>query len=226
MWVFGYGSLMWMPGFGFTSQSIARLSGYHRALCIRSTHYRGTLARPGLVFGLDWGGVCDGVAFEVASGQAAGVLSALRQRELIYGVYREARVAVTLTAPQYRVVQAITFIAERAHPNYAGPATVAAQAAIVRGAHGSAGANLAYLINTLAHLRELSIRDRAIERVGVLAAAYANRVGIETSSGASARVTALSSAWKNKPCRPAPRRGKLKPGDQHRFGHRAALVRW
>ena len=66
IWIFGYGSLMWNPGFAYATRSIARLNGYHRALCIRSTHYRGTIARPGLVFGLDWGGACDGIAFKVA----------------------------------------------------------------------------------------------------------------------------------------------------------------
>ena len=54
-WIFGYGSLMWNPGFAFAEARRARLTGYHRAFCIYSIHYRGTERRPGLVLGLDRG---------------------------------------------------------------------------------------------------------------------------------------------------------------------------
>lgn len=220
LWVFGYGSLMWNPGFSYSERSIARLQGYHRALCIQSTHYRGTLARPGLVFGLDRGGVCDGVAFEVPAGDAETVLAALRQRELIYGVYREARVPVTLRTPDLRTVDAVTYIAERAHPTFAGPCHPLRQARIIRGARGIAGTNLAYVVNTLAHLASLGVRDRDIERIGAMASVFAVRTGLRPN-GEAARVTALSAAWRQgRRAGPA-----LKPQDQVRFRHRAALSR-
>lgn len=220
LWVLGYGSLMWNPGFAFASQSIARLNGYHRALCIYSTHYRGTLARPGLVFGLDRGGVCDGVAFEVAADSAGAVLAALRQRELIYGVYREARVPVTLLTPEPRTIDAITYIAERAHPNFAGSVDAARQACIIRGAKGRSGTNLAYVINTLKHMQTLGLRDRTIERIGQMSSAFARRAEL-TDNGEAARITSLSTAWRHG-------RGAgsaLRPADQSRFQHRAALGR-
>ncbi|MEQ1577067.1 MAG: gamma-glutamylcyclotransferase [Hyphomicrobium sp.] len=220
MWVFSYGSLMWNPGFATMAQSVARLDGYHRALCIRSTHYRGTRQRPGLVFGLDRGGVCDGVAFEVAREQTGRVLAALRQRELIYGVYREVRVAVTLIAPHRRVVEAVAYIAERAHPSYAGPGPATRQAEVVRGASGCAGTNLAYLANTLAHMRDLGLRDRPIERIGLLAASYALH-SQQIGSREPPRITSLSAAWRGK----QRRLKRLRHSDQSRFQHRAKLGR-
>ena len=65
-WVFGYGSLMWNPGFRFSERRRAVIHGYHRSLCMLSHMYRGTPDRPGLVLGLDIGGACHGIAFKVA----------------------------------------------------------------------------------------------------------------------------------------------------------------
>jgi cation transport regulator ChaC len=96
IWVFGYGSLMWRPGFPHVERAPATITGYHRALCIASTFHRGTRARPGLVLGLDRGGACTGVAYRVAAENAAAVLAYLRERELIYGVYRETWVTAEL----------------------------------------------------------------------------------------------------------------------------------
>lgn len=221
MWVFGYGSLMWNPGFPVVSRVVARLTGYHRALCIHSTHYRGTLVRPGLVFGLDWGGVCDGVAFEVAPEHKDRVLVELRRRELIYGVYREARVEITLVTPERSIVEAVTYIAERAHPSFAGELCAARQAGIVRSARGVAGTNLAYVFNTLSHIRELGLRDRQIERVGRLSSPFAMHAA-RAASGEPPRVSALSDAWRlgHEPHQ------TLRPRDQSRFQHRAVIAAW
>ena len=65
LWVFGYGSLMWRPGFAYTRRCKATLRGWRRSLCVYSHVYRGSPERPGLVLALDRGGACPGVAFQV-----------------------------------------------------------------------------------------------------------------------------------------------------------------
>jgi glutathione-specific gamma-glutamylcyclotransferase len=173
LWVFGYGSLMWNPGFAYAEAHRARLDGWHRAFCITSTHHRGNAARPGLVLGLDRGQSCEGIVFRIAPEHAADVVRYLRQREQVNGVYRETRVPVRLSAPPHREVAALAYIVERAHPGYAGALPIATQARFIRGARGISGFNLDYLINTVAHLVELGIRERTLERVLALSAPHA-----------------------------------------------------
>ena len=121
IWIFGYGSLMWKPGFPHDEAVKARLTGYRRCFCIYSTNHRGTGTRPGLVLGLDRGGVCDGIALRVTPAHAQTTLTYLRDREQVHGVYRETLVPVRLDDGSHRTVMAQAYIVERAHPSYAGP---------------------------------------------------------------------------------------------------------
>jgi glutathione-specific gamma-glutamylcyclotransferase len=165
-WVFGYGSLMWNPGFGHEEAVKARLFGYHRALCIHSRHYRGTPERTGLVMGLDRGGSCVGMAFRVAEPDKSAVVDYLHERELISHVYKERR--LTARVHDGRIVQVMTFVADQSHEQFAGHLGVEDAARIVRGAAGTAGRNEDYVMNTLAHLREIGIRDHWLEGVAAL----------------------------------------------------------
>lgn len=169
-WVFGYGSLMWRPGFAHVETRRARLFGFHRALCVRSWVYRGTRERPGLVLGLDRGGSCVGLAFRVPGELREEVLAYLRDRELVTSVYVERYFPVRLDNGS--VTEAVSFIADRANPQYAGALDPTEAAAIVRGSVGTAGPNEEYVLNTLEHLRALRIRDHWLEEVGTLIGPY------------------------------------------------------
>ncbi|AJY47494.1 gamma-glutamylcyclotransferase [Martelella endophytica] len=165
-WVFGYGSLMWNPGFKSHRRVHARLSGYHRSLCIRSFVHRGTAEAPGLVLGLDRGGFCEGLAFAVKGNDEDTVMAYLRERELVTNVYRELVLPVRLPSGEH--VPAVCYVVDRAHAQYAGAVDVEKAATIVKNAHGQAGPNRDYVLNTARHLREMDIEDAALEAVAAL----------------------------------------------------------
>jgi len=159
LWVFGYGSLMWRPGFAFSERAPAALIGAHRSLCIYSFHHRGTQKQPGLVLGLDQGGACRGVAFRVEPARADATLAYLREREQITDVYVEAIKPVSLLDGSGRELEALCYMVDRGHPQYAGRLSIEAQARLVRSAIGLAGTNIDYVLNTVRHLEEAGIDD-------------------------------------------------------------------
>jgi cation transport protein ChaC len=163
LWVFGYGSLMWRPGFDFLESALAWVHGYHRSLCVFSHVHRGTRERPGLVLGLDYGGSCLGVAFRVAGASRAKTLDYLRARELVTSVYLERTVALRFSGGG--AAQALTFVVDRRHEQYAGRLPVETMASLVERGVGVSGDNPAYVRNTYAHLRELDIHDASLAEI-------------------------------------------------------------
>ena len=157
LWVFGYGSLMWRPGFDYVERELAWLRGYHRALCIYSHVHRGTPQQPGLVLGLDRGGSCRGVAFRVEAAKAEATIAYLRAREQVTSVYVERRVRIRLD--NGREVEAVTYVVDRKHVQYAGKLPLDKIIEYVRAGVGQSGENPAYVLNTHRHLAELSLRD-------------------------------------------------------------------
>ncbi|MGR3717594.1 MAG: gamma-glutamylcyclotransferase [Thermohalobaculum sp.] len=163
-WVFGYGSLMWKPGFDAAEARMARLGGYKRAFALSSVHYRGTPERPGLVLGLDWSPAaeCTGVALRIGADEADEVRHYLAERELVSRAYFEVQHEITLLCPgpgEGESVDAICFILDRTHPQYAGGMALQDQAAVIGEAAGPTGTNRDYLFKTVEHLRELGVED-------------------------------------------------------------------
>lgn len=166
LWVFGYGSLMWKPGFPYVAVQTARIYGYHRALCVWSWVYRGTRSKPGLVLGLDRGGSCIGRAFRVREADKLSTADYLYEREMVTRVYVPILLPVRLD--NGRRLTALTFIADRAHAQYAGKLTAEEAATTVLSARGKGGANTDYVANTVQHLDELGITDRLLHRVDAI----------------------------------------------------------
>ena len=160
LWVFGYGSLIWRPGFDYVERQPARLIGAHRALCVFSHVHRGTPERPGLVLGLDLGGAFSGDAYRVAAKNRAQVIAYLRGREQVTSVYRETLRAVTLlTEPATRVI-ALVYMIDRGHKQYAGRLGLNEQLHLVRQGHGQSGQNRDYVLATVQALEALGLYDR------------------------------------------------------------------
>ena len=174
-WIFAYGSLMWHPGFSYRERHAAVVRGYHRAFCVYSHRYRGTKEVPGLVLGLDRGGACRGIAYGIDRGDGSSVLAYLYDREMTTGAYRPRWLNARLD--DGRTVSAFAFIANRVHQQYTGRLAMARIIALVRQGSGERGACLDYLINTVAHLDALGIRESTLH--GILRRARAAARGDE-----------------------------------------------
>lgn len=217
LWIFGYGSLMWRPGFAFAEVRRARVDGYSRSFCVYSVHHRGVEGRPGLVLGLDRGGSCVGLAYRVAAEDAAATLDYLRSREQVNGVYRETRMTVQLLDGEKRQVFGVTYVVERAHPSYVRCMRLRDQAELIRTAEGLSGQNVAYLVNTWAHLENLGIRERGFERLGVLVGAFVTgRRPVDEPCPRARSLTRPAYVWR-------PRCPTLKPAERRRFTYRKAF---
>ena len=162
LWVFGYGSLIWRPGFEFFERLEARLVGAHRSLCVYSFVHRGTPERPGLVLGLDQGGACRGMAYRVAAARRAETIAYLRAREQVPMVSRDSVRSIWLKSDPNRRVSALTYTVDRRHPQYAGRLTLEQQLHHVRQGHGRSGANRDYVIATVAALEQMGMRETGL----------------------------------------------------------------
>ena len=168
LWVFGYGSLMWRPGFEFIEQVPARLIGEHRALCVYSFDHRGTPEKPGLVLGLDRGGACRGIAFRVAASLRNDTVEYLRAREQTTHVYREVMRSVWLENEARERVSALAYVVDRGHVQYAGRLSLAEQLRYVQQGHGRSGNNRDYVLSTVKAIEAQGFRDAQLHQLAVM----------------------------------------------------------
>ena len=173
-WIFGYGSLMWRPGFSFIRSEPALIHGWHRRLCVYSFVHRGTQQAPGLVLGLDRGGSCHGMAFQISPDSWDQTIAYLRAREQVTSVYVEKRQGMKLLQSA-SVAEATFYVVDRTHQQYAGVLPDDALLQLIRQGQGVSGQCIDYVMNTLDHLREMKIHDPTLERLAVRLAHQAAR---------------------------------------------------
>ncbi len=162
-WVFGYGSLMWNPGFPFIESSKAELQGFHRSLCVWSIRYRGSPVQPGLVMGLDQGGNCHGRAFLIHDKDRGDTHDYLRDRETVTGVYTPSILDIELE--DGRIVKALTFVVKQHHIQYAGGLSNEQVITTVSCASGQRGKNIDYVLNTAEKLEQLALSDSELTKI-------------------------------------------------------------
>jgi cation transport protein ChaC len=163
LWVFGYGSLIWKPEFDYEARQPARIHGFHRRLCLRSVLYRGTRECPGIVFGLDRGGSCLGMAYRVGAAKVPAVFRLLWEREMFLGSYRPTWLRARMRTGE--AVDALAFVVRRDARNYCGGLDEQALIDILVTACGVRGTSLDYLQRTVAALHEAGLRDPHLERL-------------------------------------------------------------
>src|SRR6201996_1586703 len=168
LWVFGYGSLMWRPGFEFIEQVPARLIGEHRALCGYSFDHRGPPEQPGPVLGLDRGGACRGIAFRVAGKRRDDTIDYLRAREQTTNVYREVMRSVWLEDSARQRVTALAYGVDHGHVQYAGRLSLADQLRHVQQGHGRSGNNRDYVLSTVKAIEAQGLRDQPLHQLALM----------------------------------------------------------
>jgi cation transport protein ChaC len=160
IWVFAFGSLIWNPAFHFVERRTARIHGFHRQFCLWSRAGRGSPERPGLMLSLESGGSCSGVAYRLERRAAATELDVIWRREMFTMSYRPVwTMARTPKGPE----PVIAFSANREHERYVPGLEDEVIARFLATGAGPMGRCCDYLFDTVAHLRQLGIRDRRLE---------------------------------------------------------------
>ncbi len=162
IWVFGYGSLIWNPAFHFDERRIGTIHGFHRRFCLWTTLGRGSPDCPGLMLGLDRGGSCRGVVLRIAPELVESETDVLWRREMVSNAYVPAWVRASTDAGE---VWAIAFTINRHHDRYAEKMSEDQAADVIARAVGRVGPCRDYLLNTVDHLEQLGIHDRAMARL-------------------------------------------------------------
>jgi len=194
-WIFGYGSLMWRPGFPFRARAKAWLPGYERAFCRYSFRHRGTPERPGLVIGLREieaasagskgptsaaskglaSAGCVGIAFLPEPDSLAETMAYLDERE--GAGYRRVLRSITLpegappakSAPRDKraaaTVPAWVYIPNPEHPSYFGQKDPAQIVPLILQGRGESGTAYDYLAAMLGELHKLGVAEPALEAV-------------------------------------------------------------
>ena len=169
LWLFAFGSLIWNPACASVDSRPAEVAGWHRSFCYRIVRYRASPDRPGLMMGLDRGGLCRGVAYRIPRERARAELSKVLRREIT--------MKPMANLPRWLVARidgarrtALAFVMNRTISSYVGRLPPEEAADMLATGCGPWGSCAEYLLNTVLKLEERGIRDRNLWRLQSLVA--------------------------------------------------------
>ncbi|ALC46562.1 CG10365 [Drosophila busckii] len=158
-WVFGYGSLCWLPGFTFSKCITGYIRGYVRRFWQGNVTHRGTEQQPGIVATLveDKEGITWGCAYKL-TGETA--LEYLKERECTLGGYATLetkfypRIAPHDTPFGGEAVEVLLYIATPANIHWMGEAPLPKIAQLIATSRGPSGHNAEYLLRLALFMHE------------------------------------------------------------------------
>jgi len=163
LWVFGYGSLMWDPGFHYTEVRLADIDGYQRRFTVKIEVMTGSPEHPGLALSLEQQpGRCRGLAFRIAADLVEAETELLWRREMILFSY--SPMVVPVTTPQ-GTIMAVVFASDRLQPKYVGELSLSKTAEIIARGIGTRGVNRTYIERLANELKVLDLDDPYIEQL-------------------------------------------------------------
>lgn len=169
-WIFGYGSLLWRPGFTCLEARAAVVDGWTRRFWQGSHDHRGTPQAPGRVVTLvpEPGVRCSGMAYRIDAVTMNEVFEQLDHRE--QNGYE--RVRLSMRFDDATCVEGITYIASIGNVAWLGQASLDDMARQIAVSHGPSGSNREYLLRLAdalvdhgfddAHVTELACRVRSV----------------------------------------------------------------
>lgn len=162
LWVFGYGSLIWNPGFAYSQTEVVQLPDWQLRFWQSSEDHRGTPKFPGRVATIVpapgesvWGRI-----FRI-DGCQKETLAYLDHREK--GGYE--RHTFSVLSESGKSFSALSYVGPSTTRNFVGPEKEEETAAIIRRAVGPSGANREYLRKLHNSLKDMNRMDCHVERL-------------------------------------------------------------
>ncbi|KAF3338764.1 cation transport regulator-like protein 2 [Carex littledalei] len=166
LWVFGYGSLAWNPGFDFDEKIVGFIKDYRRVFDLACIDHRGTPANPARTLTLEAkkGAICWGVAYCVRGGaeKEAEAIKYLERRECEYDkkisldFYKEG---ACLSPAITGVLVFVSTPDRNINKYYLGPAPLDQMARQIATANGPCGNNREYLFSLEKALFDIGHED-------------------------------------------------------------------
>lgn len=163
LWLFGYGSLIWRPGFPFAETSPATIEGWSRRFWQGSHDHRGTAAKPGRVVTLvpQSDARCGGMAYYINAAVVAETVGLLDHREK--NGYQ--RIDLPIVLANGRRVCGVSYVALADNVAWLGDAPLGEIATLIATSAGPSGTNREYLLQLDAALKSLNVHDEHIDEL-------------------------------------------------------------